>query len=330
MLTGKFRPWGELLWVIQRLEKAKWNFIGCVATEDRCTKAFDILTKSSFLNKTSFFEIKDPIVHNTHTEKQESNRNIFIALDATIQSRIIERELLLADSQLYSDIGNFLNEGVPDLIIDISCLPKRFFFPLVKLAILDDRIKNLIITYTRPEKYCIDDLSDEPEPWYPLPLFMPTKFPEETYEIAVVGTGFMPFSLPKLLKNKHSEIGLRLLFPFPPGPPNYQRSWEFLRKIENHYTLKEDDKIIRINSLDLSEAFDHICSTTNFGDYKVLFAPYGPKPISLAMCIYASLTESPVYYTQPKYYNPNYSEGSRECFAYCIKIEGKNLYNIKL
>jgi hypothetical protein len=330
MLTGKFRPWGEISWILNRLDREDWNFIGCISTEDRFIESFEILQRSGFLKKSAFFEINDPITLQEHIDKLDLNREKVIAIDNSIANRIIRSELLVQDILLHRDIENLLNNSIPNLVIDISCLPKRYFFPLVKLAIKDDRIQNLIITYTRPDEYSPGDLSEEPEPWYPLPLFMQTAFPEESYELAIVGTGFMPFSLPKLLKDKHSEITLKLLFPFPPGPPNYQRSWEFVRKIEKHYNLKEDDKIIRVNSLDVCDAFDHICSAANFGQAKVLFAPYGPKPISLSMCIYASITASPVYYTQPKYYNPNYSIGIKDCLGYCIKLKGRNLYSVAL
>lgn len=330
MLSQKFRPWGNFPWVLSKLKVIQWDFIGCISTEERCSTTFENVIKSGILNNGYFFEIIDPIFSDEHAQKIKIARDKILKMYKDDKIKIYIRELLQEDIKLYEDIKSLLDNSISSIIIDISCLPKRYFFPLVKLAMQEDRLQNLIITYTVPEKYCSEDLSDDPEPWYPLPFFMPVSFPDEKYEVAIVGTGFMPFSLPKLLKDKHSEILLKLLFPFPPGPPNYQRSWEFVRKIEKHYTLKSNDKILRINSLDLCEAFDHICSATNFGNNKAIFAPYGPKPISLAMCIYASLSNSPVYYTQPKYYNPNYSIGAKENLAYCIKINGKNLYTIDL
>jgi hypothetical protein len=61
-------------------------------------------------------------------------------------------------------------------------------------------------------------------------------------------------------------------------------------------------------------------------DKKVIFAPYGPKTISLGMCLYASLNGSAVYYTQPTSYNPNYSDGCGKSYAYLIKLDGALLY----
>lgn len=326
MSSNTFRPWGELKWVMSKLHTNKWDIIGSLSTEIRCLTTIKNIYSLNLSNSNFFIEIIDPINSSDHDLKRKDNKSQASILDANFTSNIITRELMQEDSKIYSDITTLLAKCGSHVVIDISCLPKRFFFPLVKLALKESKISNLIITYTKPEQYCSDDLSDEPEPWYPLPLFRPTSFPEKKYDIAFVGTGFMPFSLPKLLKDNHSEISLRLLFPFPPGPPNYQRSWEFVRKIEKHYNFKDEDKIIRVNAMDVSEAFSHIYSATSFGSFSALFAPYGPKPISLAICLYASLFDCPVYYTQPKYYSPDYSVGSKECYAYCIKLKGNNLF----
>ncbi len=330
MLTGKFRPWGDLKWIMKKMDDRDWFFIGCVSTEDRCVSAFRTLHNHGWIKKSIFWEIIDPVTESEHTRKRGLNRAGVIAVDNDVTNHIYSADLMLQDGLLHEAINQFLSDAPPNLIIDISCLPKRFFFPLIKIAMQYTGINNLLIVYSKPTYYCKGDLSDDPDPWYPLPLFMDTSFPSQKYELAIVGTGFMPFSLPKLLKDKHSEISLRLLFPFPPGPPNYQRSWEFVRKIEKHYNFKTGDEIIRINSMDVCETFDHICSATNYGESPVLFAPYGPKPMSLAMCIYASLSGSPVYYTQPKYYNPNYSVGTGESFGYCLKMGGNNLYTISI
>jgi hypothetical protein len=55
--------------------------------------------------------------------------------------------------------------------------------------------------------------------------------------------------------------------------------------------------------------------------------------MSIAMCLYANLTDSPVYYSQPKVYHPEYSigvqvrDGEAEIYAYCIRLSGRDLYS---
>jgi len=46
------------------------------------------------------------------------------------------------------------------------------------------------------------------------------------------------------------------------------------------------------------------------------------------MCLYASQTESEVFYTQLTVYDPKYSYGVSKCLGYCIKLHGKNLYAV--
>jgi len=54
--------------------------------------------------------------------------------------------------------------------------------------------------------------------------------------------------------------------------------------------------------------------------------------MSLAMCIFATLTNSAVYYIQPRVYNPaysfgvNYRSGVREIYCYCVRLQGQDLY----
>jgi len=327
MLSSKFRPWGQLNWILDKVGIPKWHFIGCVSTEDRCVSAYEILLKNDALAKATFIEIVDPPSHSDREIKKKitDNKNKLAGFGLPI---VVEQMNLLCDDYEIFDLSQDILKTKPqNVIIDITSFPKRYFFPLIKLVSRDVGIENIVITYTQPEKYANEDLSDDPEPWYPLPLFMSTEFPEPKFDLAFVGTGFMPFSLPKLLKDNHSEISLRLFFPFPPGPPNYQRSWEFIRKIEKHYNFKDHDRIARVDALDINGTYNYIKSVTDNGEKKCLFAPYGPKPISLAMCLFAINNDSPVYYTQPKYYNPNYSKGAKETFAYCIRLFNNNLFS---
>ena len=83
----------------------------------------------------------------------------------------------------------------------------------------------------------------------------------------------------------------------------------------------------RVHALDTSEAFDRICDITNHGRHDSILAPYGPKPISLAIALFAIQNGSPVYYTQPNYYSPEYSSGIKETYGYWIKKDGTNLYS---
>lgn len=327
MLSSCFRPWGQLNWILNKLSLDKYFHLGCISTEDRCLKSFEILNNQNLIFKSLMVEIQDPPSEADRliNKKILLNKKLLFSYSNSVNT--IKMDLLCDDFEIFDLSREIINIKYPNLIFDITSFPKRYFFPIIKSLTKDTSFENIIITYTQPIEYSRNDLSDDPEPWYPLPLFMSEEFPEPNYELAFVGTGFMPFSLPKLLKDNHSEISLRLFFPFPPGPPNYQRSWEFIRKIEKHYTLKDRDHIVRVDAHDINGTFDYIKSATDDGNKKCIFAPYGPKPISLAMCLYAIKYNAPVFYTQPKFYNPDYSTGSKETFAYPLRLFNKNYFN---
>jgi len=335
MLGNHFRPWGQLDWVFNKIQNKDWSLLGCLSTEERCLASFHLIKARAKLDRLFFLQIKDPPSKFTKitTEIIKERRNDFISLGGKTDE-IEKHELFEIPDKFVDSTIQFIKNSAGNIIMDISSFPKRFFFPIVRLLMRSTNIKNLIITYSVPEKYSPNDLAEDPQTWLPLPLFGPQKFPEPEVKVALVGVGFIAFGLPELLKNEYNKASVKLFFPFPPGPPTYQRTWEFVRQIEKYFPLQDSNQIIRVGALDVSTTFSHICNETSAGKKKAIFAPYGPKPISLAMCIYASLTDSPVYYTQPKTYNPDYCNGIKylngvpEIYGYCLRLGGKNFYSV--
>jgi hypothetical protein len=317
-----FRPWGKLEWLLQKSNIDTYDFLGCLSTEERCVSSINISKDYKNLSTCLFFEIVDPIETIYHSQLRNDN---FQKIHKEI---LTERHDLLEKTDLIiSSIRRFIETSTGNIILDISCFPKRFFFPIVKIILKSDLIKNLIITCSTPIKYSEKDLSEDPHDWSHIPLFQ-LDDPDQEFEIAIVGIGFMPLGLSHLLKDKFSKIDVKFLFPFPPGPPTYQRTWNFLNQMDSLSKI-DIKQVYRLNSLSVSDTFDKIQALTNFGKKRVLFAPYGPKSMSLAMCLFACQTDSAVYYTQPTLYNPLYSMGSKESFAYVVKANGINLYNQK-
>jgi hypothetical protein len=311
---------------LKKYPEKKWDIIGSISTEDRCLGIFD---KSISINKNTvrLFEIIDPPSKNTKViqEKIALNKNKYLALGG-LASEIETHQLMEQHHLIVSSIDNFLINTTGNIIFDITTFPKRFFFPILKKLIQKD-LENLFVTYTTPDGYCKEDLSANPDTWSHIPLFGPVDFPEPTLDTAIVGVGFMPFGLSKLLLSKYNTVAIKFLFPFPPGPPNYQRTWEFVRGMEALPESKNiNNALIRISANNMPDAYNYLIQETNNGEKKTIFAPYGPKPISLAMCLFAIKFEAPVFYTQPKYYTPDYSFGIKDCFCYPIVYNKKSLY----
>jgi len=334
MIGDHFRPWGPFTWVLDRLQAPEWDYFGCHSTEERCVGALSVLElKTKSRNKKLVRVIDPPSQYSSRSESLlASTRTQF---GNYIADDDIEEMSLFTDiSTVAKLVTRFVAESCGKVVIDISSFPKRFFFPIVKLLMLNDKVTDLVATYTFPATHSQSFLAENPETWLNIPMFGPQNFPEVTTDYAIVGVGFHTYGLPELLKNEYSKSTVKLFFPFPPGPPSYQRTWEFVREIEKYYPLRSSTQIVRVDAHDVSDAFSYICSITNKGANSAVMAPYGPKPMSLAMCIYATLSNSPVYYTQPRVYNPDYCVGINkingvpDISSYCIKLNGRLLYSL--
>lgn len=319
-------------WVIDKLEDRNWDFLGCLSTEDRCLGAQQCIP-SYQLRTVSYIEVIDPPESEyLHTANEKRNKLRSKVETLWHRPQIVEMGLHDPSGLLKRQIDKLLESVEESLILDISSFPKRYFFPILKFILKSPKIQNLLVSYTIPEKYYKGRLAENPMDWDYLPTYQSASYPEEKTEHAIVGVGFLPFTLPGLLKQDYGNVKVSLIFPFPPGPPNYQRTWDFVRQIEASCPLEDDRQIIRVDVLDMPGCYKHICNLTEDGKQRAIFAPYGPKPHSLSMCLFAIKHELDVYYTQPRYYHPDYSSGIKqldgfpETYAYCVKLNGTCFY----
>lgn len=330
-----YRPWGILDEVCGRLSIARWDVVACVGPEERSVAAVVRLFKLGRLAKPFVLQVDDP----------PSRFSVAIASAQQLRQAELERtlghevkpdryHLLTAAQSLVEYADTLCAEASENLIVDITSLPKRFFFALVKRLQRCARIQNLVVTYTYGDRHFKGPLAEDPAPAAHLPLFAPP-YPEVSPQVMVVALGFHPLGLPEMLEERNAINEIRLLFPFPTDPANAHRVWGFLHSIGSSLpqSVQGRDPIF-VPGHDASAVFDYLVSLTDGGVRPAVFAPFGPKPVSLAMCLFASLTETPVYYTQPRIYNPAYTTGVRLhrgtplTYAYCIRLSGRNLFAI--
>jgi hypothetical protein len=326
MKIDTYRPWGSIDWLSSKAPGISWDIIGCISFEQRCTG----LQSNTHLPTTGnnlYFEILPTKTDqsNDHKRQLDENKKTLLNLGVT-PSQIHPVNLLERVSTFIEQVINFARNSNGNIALDISCFPKRFFFPILKILVGNDSIKNLWVVYTKPTSYTKEELSGNPSEWSHIPTFLAEGFPEKDVDVAIVGVGFMPLGLPQLLTGSYQDAKVKLLFPYPPGPPNYQRNWEFVRRIEDQYPGLDLNGMYYIHALNMSDAFDHLHSITDGGQIGSILAPYGPKPISAAMSLFATKYGVPVYYTQPNYYSPFYSSGVGEVTAYWIIHNYINLY----
>ncbi|MDU0342990.1 hypothetical protein [Bosea rubneri] len=245
--------------------------------------------------------------------------------------------LLASFDAMREAVDEFLESGATDVILDITSMPKRWFFPLTKMLLASEQVSSLVATYTSALKYS-NNLSSNPEPLSAIPGFASDDARLE-HDTAIVGIGFEPLGLNELYSQQKVNK-IRYVFPFPPGPPGFHRNWAFVRQLEAPISEQGNDRRWHISMYDCSSVFDALVEVSGNGNSTCVLAPYGPKTVSLAMCLFsialqrANLASAPVYYAQPKRYDLNYSSGIKmiggksDIQAYCLKLRGENLFSL--
>jgi hypothetical protein len=261
--------------------------------------------------------------------KRRENERLNEFKSAGGDERVIEQHILLeSQASIVGVIDTFLPTAGTNIVLDVSTLPKRFFFPFLKMLLKKNAdVQNLIVTYTSPLEYTREKLAENFDQWDHLPLFSGS-YENAKSQIMIINVGFEPFGLQEQVDQGGGGLPIKLLFPFPAPPQAFLRSWELVRRLQERRLLGSLP-LYRTDAKDVGDAFDRIVSLTDNGNRKVLLAPFGPKPISVAMCIFATLTESPVFYSQPTVYHPQYSSGVGAVWAYCLRLNGRDYYQIK-
>lgn len=338
----QFRPWGNFSWVLSKQNKRNWSSITCISTEKRSVSS--IIELSKHVKWMSVVGIRDP----DPVDIDEQTRALATSSEAVragmeCQSIFYESDLKSSMDDIRDMVEECINKS-QDIILDITCFPKRWFFPILRFLYEDGRVKNLLIAYTLGEGYA-EQISENYELLRPIQGFA-SMDARADHDIAFIGVGFHSINMLTMFGDDRPKA-LRLLFPFPPGPPGLKRNWRFVEYIER--TMKFADgaaetfkpmDYLQLSAIDASQAFDAMRAVSKNGQKTSLMAPYGPKPISLAMCLFAlaaeasNLPEVPVYYAQPQRYAINYTEravhrnGVLQTLAYSVKHEGMLMYRL--
>jgi len=339
-----FVPWGELAWLLLRLEVEEWAFFGCIAHEERWLSAWR--SGSGRRLTPTFVRIFDADPLSATEEKESLDRQTVLAKAAGVpEDRVFDAGLLATIDQI-EKILETATEGVKSVIVDITSLPKRWFFVIARLLKETD-IDNIVFTYSLGDKYA-DVLSSNPEIVRALPTF--TSMDRRSIcDVAFVGIGYHGQSVLNLFDFERPK-SVAMLFPFPPGPPGISRNWKFVQKLERAIKPQTvpDGEVSRgtgishvhLAALDLPQNFAALRKLTADGAKTSLIAPYGPKPVSLAMCLFALAAqkagkpEVPAYYSQPTRYSLDYTVGTKKSggastvYGYPLRLRGRDLYNV--
>ncbi len=331
MLGSNFRPWGLLGWVLDKLPVPVWSVLACHGTEERSIAVWETLSLRRKVDKALFVRVEAvPSRFTAPAEIALRSRMDTIRQIGLPSEGVRPLALFSTEADIVKTAEDFLAISGTNVLLDITALPKRMFFPFIKRILQSTQVENLLITYSIPASYA-DVLAEDHQTLQHLPLFGMNEFPEPTVKLAFVGVGFSSLGLPELLEPYKRDVNVQLLFPFPAGPPAFQRNWAFVGELKKRLPPNVNEPI-RVGAFDVPDVFEHICKLTESGKKCAIFAPYGPKTMSLAMCLYATQAGSVVFYTQPTVYNPEYSTGIKriglepEAYAYCVRVGGRDLY----
>jgi hypothetical protein len=331
---SSFRPWGELEWALGLSTQRRWNFYGCFGTEDRSVHGLCEFKRLGLLEAHRMIQIRDTVPMIAKDEETAHFR-------LRDHCRLAGLELAPKIFDLQGFTTSWSNEiddiSSGSVCLDISSMPKRFFFVYLKRLLKNPKTKDLVIIYTKPNRYTRNALSGNADQWAALSGFScdDPDIEKEANARLIVNAGFAADGLREHLDGSGPELQVDLLIPFPTMPwKSVARSWESARVIEQGLQIedrtgkgRERLSYHRVGALDTPSAFDMLLRLTQDGSFPSALAPLGPKPISVAMCILASQSPNfPVYYAQPKSYAIDYSTGSETIYAYWIKHSGKNLY----
>jgi hypothetical protein len=313
--------------------------VGAVSSEMRCCAAPKEVSQLQKLASCALLRIADEV--GIHTAATEAAWKVHLdELDQQINPKpsVIDGALFATLDDLNEIYQKLENDTclTGNVIFDVSTLPKRYFFYMLRRMIESPKVSNLIVTYAIPERYG-KKLYENPGSWEPFPSFGPTHSTVER-PMLVIAVGYHHLNLLDLIQDRPPRQ-IRLIKPFPSKPPGSIQNWEFIRFVRGQIAFQPQD-IIRVNTYAAPLLFDHLVAQCQAQQEEVILAPYGPKPFSLGMALFALAREAQglpvtVGYTQPKSYSSDYSTGVEIGYdgypvvhSYCVKLNNKNLFSI--
>ena len=333
---SQFRPWGQLEWALDLSAPRSWRFFGCVAPEERSISALTALNRMKLLQSIEMLRIIDTEPADKAAEEAKIRERL---ATCTAQGLSIQPVEVALEGPLQNTVWKqrFTFSPATSFCLDISSLPKRFFFQAIKAALTSPNMRNFLIIYSKPNSYPEGSLSENHRDWETISGFG-CEDPDKQDEAAsrlVVSAGFAVDGLHDHLEGRSGDIAVDVLIPFPAGPwRSVRRSWESAREIEEALGYDPDKGLSevkpsfhQVGALDTCTCFDKLLSLTRNAQTAATLAPLGPKPLSVAMCLLASQADHfPIYYAQPRTYTLEYSSGFKTTYAYWIKHNGANLY----
>ena len=300
------KPWGHIDWMLRWYPGRHWKLIAGVGFEPRCTAIFEHLrNRRTPLDSVVVLRIDDPPSRHTEEIDQRADRHQEV-ISGYFPQADYERSPLLVSASHWDDLVEALtSEESSSILLDVSTLPKRVFFFLLKQMRRKLSVRDIVVCYAQAEGYREGHFVQDVRPPAALPGFGLLSS-EERDSVFIVSVGYSRFDLRAILQQTASP-NIYFLIPFPPASPSFRRTWGYL-KILNDTVQLTNPVIERFSALDAFAVYDWLLGHID-AERRTTMLPLGPKPHSLAMAL-AQMefgTCSEVVYPQPLRYHPDYS-----------------------
>ena len=345
--SSPIRPTGSIQWLLPKLDLAsRWTILGTISAEERWMAAATECRKLAVNSEVRFLRIApgqtSGSVDWVLETKRQISANSKVALSCFGAGSVPYDSVLNAiDHDIIELSGRIANDCSPNVVLDVSTMPKRFFFPILTRLCEHTQIQTLVVTNTTPIEYA-KELAGDAEEWRSLPIYCGENFEATSDVTLIIGVGYHPFRVQEILERSRAQrLGIKLILPFPSLHPGWIENWKFVHSIVTEWsTATARIPVVRVPVQDVSLAFDALRQHSQDGKAAaVIMAPFGPKALSVAMSLLGvarGLKGLPteIGYTQPQRYNPDYSKGIAaedgipRVTGFCVRLNGRNLYSL--
>jgi hypothetical protein len=312
----------------EELEQLSCVIVGCVSFEQRCTAVpLRFSTRHGQQSGLCLLELEDAPdgVPDYSRERFERTARCRRELEeADVKWTPVRGKAIAVEDELLGHFDEITAKRPSTVVLDITALPKRYFCFLLRRLLASQFLENLIVTYTEPgaEGYTEQHLAEDVMSPEPLPGFG-GKLASGGGDL-VIAIGFEALGLRSLILSHYREVSrnLHIILSFPAAIEAVRRQWNTLREI-----MEDDPANLRANNLtviatwDAEQVYRTVVTWAAEGGL-VSLAPFGPKPHTLAMALFAIKYDASLWYTQPKVYHPDYSRGIGSTRWYVVKWRG--------
>lgn len=330
-MSRAFRPWGQIERLLSRTRVPNWHLIACLGPEDRSIAARALLARCTTISGETWLKIEDgPNRFSSETNARIDTNHRALLNEGVAQSNIRTFALLAPYGDYLDHLVQSVSTMGENVALDISSMPKRFFFPILRILLRQAEIKNIVAVYHVPDHHTELPISEDVQPLSTLPLFpMPLDAGRPTS--VVISMGLQTLGVSELIETT-GGAPIHLIFPLASRSGVRAGLTAFHRSVELYIPAQYRVRSKFLSPVDVSSAYSQMLQIVGSDRNISALAPLGPKPISLAMALLAIRRNFPVYYSQPTVYNPQYSvglgirDGVSACFGYFVKMAGRTLY----